>query len=188
MIAFSAAWSAAVAKLARPRLCVTISVSPTTMALPTARAVSAARRANSAYRARLRELGFASGIGRAEYSAALREIALVLIRGRADEEHRHLTDIGVGANAIEYLEAVESRHHDVEDEKVGVDLTHGLEHQRAIRHHDGLVGVLVVDRVAEQGRDRFVIFADDDDLLFDVSGHLLHAAIYRRSCSQAKVR
>src|SRR5256886_13824977 len=132
MIAFSAAWSAAVAKLARPRLCVTISVSPTTIALPTATAGSAARRASSAYRARLRELVFASGIGRAEYSdarqqivqverfgdhlgdAALGEIALMLIRRRADEEHRHLTDVGVGANAVKYLEAVESRHHDVE--------------------------------------------------------------------------
>src|SRR5256886_9805480 len=152
MIAFSAAGSAPVAKSARPRLCVTIFVSAPAMAFPTATAVSAARRASSAYRARVRELVFASGIGRAEYSdarqqivqverfgdhlgdAAVGEIALVLIRRRADEEDRHLTDVGVGATAVEYLEAVESRHHDVEDEKVGVDLTHGLEDQRAVRH------------------------------------------------------
>ena len=69
-----------------------------------------------------------------------------------------------------------------------MDLTHGLEDQRAVRHDDGLVGVLVVDRVAEQGRDRFVVLADDDDLLLHVPGHVLHAAIYRRSCNQAKVR
>src|SRR5207237_5755325 len=116
----------------------------------TATAVSAARRASSAYRARSRELVFASGIGRAEYSdarqqivqverfgdhigdAALGEVALVLICRRADEEHRHLTHVGVGANAVEYLEAVESRHHDVEDEKGGVDVTHGLDDRRAV--------------------------------------------------------
>ena len=66
-------------------------------------------------------------------------------------------------------------------------LTDGLEHQRAVRHDDGLVGILVVDRIAEQCRDRFVVLADHDDLLLHVSD-VFHAAIYRRSCSQAKVR
>ncbi len=48
MIAFSAAWSAAVAKLARPRFRVWIPMSSVTIASPTATAVAAARRARSA--------------------------------------------------------------------------------------------------------------------------------------------
>src|SRR5712692_4835450 len=126
MIASSAAWSAAVAKLARPRLRVTIAVSPIAIASPTATAVSAARRASSAKRARSRGLVLPSGIARAEYpdalqqivqverlrdhvlDAALRELILKLIHRRADEEHRHLADVIVGANPVEHLEATES--------------------------------------------------------------------------------
>src|SRR5688572_4274292 len=145
MIARSAAWSAAVAKLARPRLRVTIAVSPTPIASPTATAVSAARRPSNEKRARSRGLAFPSGIGRAEYSdalqeivqvegfrdhvidAPLREVAVVLMCRRAHEEHRHVTDVSVRTNPIEHLKTVESRHHDVEDEEVGVNLTNGFE-------------------------------------------------------------
>src|SRR5947209_3007920 len=126
------------------------------MASPTATAVSEARRPSSAKRARSRGLVLVSGIGRAEYpdlsqqivqverlgdhmlDPALREVAFELIRRRAYEEHGHVTDVRVGANAIEHFKAVESRHHDVEDEEVGVHLTDGLQHQRAVRHDDGL--------------------------------------------------
>src|SRR5437867_5376771 len=205
-MARSAAWSAAVAKLARPRLRVTIAVSPTAIASPTATAVSAARRASSAKRARSRGLVLSSGIARAEYAYAveqiveverlgdhvldvpLRELSLKLIRGRAHEEHRHVANVSVGANPVEHLKAIESRHHDVEDEKVSVHLTDGLEHQRAVGYDDGLVAVLVVDRISEQSRDRLVVFADDDDLLLPVFCHIVHAAIYRRSCGLAKAR
>jgi hypothetical protein len=48
MIAFSAAWSAAVAKFARPRLRVWILMLSVTIASPTSTAVAAARRARSA--------------------------------------------------------------------------------------------------------------------------------------------
>src|SRR6267143_567093 len=165
MIARSAAWSAAVAKLARPRLRVTIAVSPTAIASPTATAVSAARRASSAKRARSRGLVFPSGIAWAEYpdlcqeiveveglgdhvaDASLREVALELIRRRAHEEHRHVTDVSVGADPVIHLKAVESRHHDVEHEEVGVHLTDGFEHQRAVGYDDGLIAILVVDRI-----------------------------------------
>src|SRR5438309_3908268 len=206
MIASSAAWSAAVAKLARPRFRVTIAVSPMAIASPTATAVSAARRASSAKRARSRELVLPSGIGWAEYPHALqeivevewlgdhvldfslREVALELIRRRADEEHRHLADVGVGADPVVHLEAVESRHHDVEHEEVSVHLTDGFKHQRAVGYDDGLIAILVIDRIAQHRGDRFVVFADDDDPLFTVFGHIVHAAIYRRSCGLAKVR
>ena len=60
--------------------------------------------------------------------------------------------------------------------------------QRAVGHDDGLIAVLVVDRISKQGRDRLVVFADDDDLLFSVFCHIVHAAIYRRSCALAKAR
>src|SRR5882762_3598857 len=141
MISRSAAWSAAVAKLARPRLRVTIEVSSMAIASPTATAASAARRASSAKRARSRALGFASVIGRAEYPHALQkivqverlrdhffdaplcELAVELVRGGTDEEDRHVANVGVGANPIKNLKAVESRHHDVEHEEVGVHLT-----------------------------------------------------------------
>src|SRR5712691_1905833 len=121
MISRSAAWSARVAKLARPRLRVTIAVSPTAIASPTATAVLAARRARSAKRVRSRALGFGSAIGRAEYpdavqeiveverlrdhvlDAPLGEVALELIRRGADEEHGHLAYVSVGANAVEDL-------------------------------------------------------------------------------------
>ena len=48
MIAFSAAWSAAVAKFARPLFRVTMSMSVVTIASPTSTAVCAARRASVA--------------------------------------------------------------------------------------------------------------------------------------------
>src|SRR6185503_16520323 len=205
MIASSAAWSAAVAKLARPRFVVTIAVSPTAMALPTATAVSAARRASAAKRARSRWLVLPSGIGWAEYPDALEEIVqieglrddlldaplcevgVVLVRRCADKEHRHVADLGVRANPVVDLKPIESRHHDVEDEKVRVYLTHRFDHQGAVGHDDGLIPVLVVDRIAQQCGDRFVVLADDDDLLF-LSRHAIHAAIYRRSCDRAKDR
>src|SRR5207245_3822267 len=117
-----------------------IAVSPMAIASPTATAVSAASRASCAKRARSLGLAFASGIGRAEYpdagqqivevewlrdhilDRALGELFLEQIGRRADEEHRHVADISVGANAVEHLKPVQSRHHDVEDEKVGVHL------------------------------------------------------------------
>ena len=77
MIACSAEWSAAVAKLARPRLRVTIAVSPTRIASPTATAVSAARRASLAKRSRSRGLAFPFVTGRAEYPDAVQEIVQV---------------------------------------------------------------------------------------------------------------
>src|SRR5207253_7254009 len=77
MMAVSAAWSAAVAKFARPRLRVTIAVSLIAMASPTATAVSEARRASSAKRARSRGLVLLSGIGRAEYPDLSQQIVQV---------------------------------------------------------------------------------------------------------------
>src|SRR5213592_5205010 len=80
-------------------------------------AVSAARRASLVKRACSRELVLASGIGRAEYpdllqeivqieglrdhvlDAPLGEVAVVLIRRRTDEEHRHVADVVVSPNA-----------------------------------------------------------------------------------------
>src|SRR5205814_10707457 len=97
------------------------------MASPTATAVSEARRASSAKRARSRGLVLLSGIGRAEYPdlsqqivqverlgdhilyAALREVALELIRRRADEEHGPVTDGRRGSNAVEHRKAFDSR-------------------------------------------------------------------------------
>src|SRR5207247_4860574 len=122
MIARSAAWSAAVAKFARPRLRVTMAVSPIAMASPTAAASSAARRARSAKRVRSRELDPASGIDRAEYADAIEEIVevkglrdhvldatpgelvLELVRRRTHEEHRHVPDVSITPDAVVHLE------------------------------------------------------------------------------------
>src|SRR2546428_10981575 len=73
MTAFSAAWSAAVAKFARPRLRVTMAVSSTTIASPTATAVSVATRASVEKRPRSRALGPVSDIGWAHYAHTLEE-------------------------------------------------------------------------------------------------------------------
>src|SRR2546428_5036211 len=77
MTAFSAAWSAAVAKFARPRLRVTMAVSSTTIASPTATAVSIATRASVVKRARSPALGPVSDIGWAHYPYTLEEVVQV---------------------------------------------------------------------------------------------------------------
>src|SRR5437870_3442539 len=183
MTAFSAAWSAAVAKFARPRFRVTMAVSSTTIASPTATAVSVATRASVVKRPRSRALGPVSDIGWAHYPYTLEEVVqverlvddvldatlleLVVVGGGdgAHEEHGHLLDVRIRADAVVDLESVEPGHHDVEDEKIGVHLAHRLEHQRAVGDHHRLVALLVVDRVAEQDRDRLVVLSDDDDAL-----------------------
>ena len=83
MIARSAAWSAAVAKFARPRFRVTIAVSSMPMASPTLTAMSRASWASVAKRARSGALGAASGIGWAEYPHAVEEV--VQIEGFRDD-------------------------------------------------------------------------------------------------------
>src|SRR5439155_23739179 len=107
----------------------------------------------------------------------LLEFRLELRRGGAHEQDRHVAYLGVRADPIEDLETVEARHHDVEDEEVGVHLTDGLEDEGAVRDHHGLISILIVDRVAKQRRDRLVVLSDHDDLLLEVVWHE-HRAIY----------
>ena len=91
------------------------------------------------------------------------EVSFVILRRRGHEEHRHVPNFRIGADAVEDLDARESGHHHVEDEQIGVDLAHGLEDEGAIRNDDRLIGWLVIDRITQKARDGLVVLADDHD-------------------------
>src|SRR5687767_2316167 len=158
----------------------------TTIASPTELAIWAAKRAWADQRARL-----GSVIRRAHLpdlpeqvvqverlrddvvDLPLRELVPVLRCGGADEEHGHVLDLGVLAHLVIDLEPVQSGHHDVEDEEVGVHLAYGVDEQRAVRDHHRLVATLVIHRVPKQDRDRLVVLADDNDALARLATHAL---------------
>src|SRR5439155_3032720 len=124
-----------------------------------------------------------SGAGRAKRMDALEEV--VQVKGfrddvgdpaaeevlgevpdrSADEEDRHLRALAIGAKAVVDIEAAQTRHHDVEDEEVGVPPTNRLHDLPAIWLDDRLVTWLVADRVTEQDGDGLIVLSDHDGSL-----------------------
>jgi len=90
------------------------------------------------------------------------EVGFVVADGRADEEHGRRSGDRLGVQPVEDLEAAQTRHHDVEDEKVRPLPAHRVEHVTAVRHDNRLVTGLVVDGVSQEESDRLVILRDHD--------------------------